>query len=180
MNYSQKKFTSKLTEALDFFRAELAKLRTGRANPALLEDLLVDYYGTKTPLQQMASVTTPEPRTFLVQPWDKGSLQNVVKAIQSSDLGLNPSTEGEKIRIMLPSLTEETRLEMVKTIKEKSEEAKIAIRNLREEEIESLEAEGLSEDVVKKSKDEIQACVDDYNNQVESLMAAKEKEIMTV
>jgi ribosome recycling factor len=180
MIYSKKNFTSKLGEALDFFKAELAKLRTGRANPALLEDLPVDYYGTKTPLKQMASVTTPEPRAFLVQPWDKGSLQDVVKAIQTSDLGLNPSTEGEKIRILLPPLTEETRLAMVKTVKEKSEEAKIAIRNLREEEIEKLEAEGLSEDVVEKSKQEIQESVNDYNQQIAAIMADKEKDIMTV
>jgi len=180
MSYSKKSFTDKLAKALDHFQAELGKLRTGRANPALLEDLVVDYYGTKTPLKQMASVTTPEPRMFLVQAWDKGSLNDIAKAIQSSDLGLNPNTEGEQIRITLPPLTAETRQDMVKQVNEKSEESKIAIRNLREEAIAELKEDGLSEDAVETSKKEVQTAVDDYNQKIMDVTKAKEEEITTV
>ncbi|MFC1721340.1 ribosome recycling factor [Patescibacteria group bacterium] len=181
MRYSKKNFQDKLEKTIDHLKAELVKLRTGRANPALLEDLVVDYYGTPTPLKQMASVSTPEPRTLLVQPWDKNSAGDITKALQSADLGLNPSNEGDKIRLTLPPLTEETRRDLVKQVQERGEDAKISVRNLREEVMSDLEeGDSVSEDEVEKGKKEIQEMVNETNQEIESLISGKEKEIMTV
>lgn len=177
----EKNFKQQCQKALDHFGAELGKIRTGRANPALVEDLAVDYYGTPTPLKQIASISTPEPRMILISPWDKNGAAGIEKAIQKANLGLNPSNEGDKIRVILPPLTEETRRDMVKMVKEKKEEAKIAVRNLREEAIaEAKDPPNVSEDQIDSAKEAIQKLVEENNERIESSSAAKEKEIMTI
>jgi len=170
--------------AVTHFEGELVKLHTGRAHPGLVEGLLVDYYGTQTPVKQMASVTVPEARQILISPWDKGSLASIEAAIRESDLGLNPMNDGVGVRITLPALTEERRKELVKVLNAKAEEAKIAIRSVREEvwkEIQEAEKEGLiGEDDKFRGKDDLQKVVDEYNKQLETLREKKEGEIMTV
>ncbi len=177
----EKTFKSQCQKALEYFEAELGKIRTGRAHPSLVEDLSVDYYGAATPLKQIASVSTPEPRIILIQPWDKNAATSIEKTIQKSNLGLNPVNEGDKIRIILPPLTEETRLEMAKMAKKKKEEAKIAVRSLREEAITAAEAQsGVSEDQIETAKEKIQKLVEESNEKIETAGATKEKEIMTI
>lgn len=170
--------------AVEHFENEAAKLRTGRANPGLVETLLVDYYGVKTPLKQIASINIPEARQILIQPWDKGSLVFIESAIRESDLGLNPGNDGQNIRIVLPSLTEERRKDLVKTLNHRAEEGRIAIRTIREEvwkEIQDREKSGdISEDDKFQGKDELQKVVDGYNEKIESIRRKKEEEILTV
>ena len=122
-----------LEKSIEHFKGEAGKIRTGRANPSLVEDLLVDYYGAKTPLKQIASINTPEPRTIAIQPWDRGALAAIEGAIRNSDLNMNPTNDGVLVRINIPMLTEERRREMVKMLNQKGEEARIAIRSIREE-----------------------------------------------
>lgn len=166
------------------FEGELAKLRTGRAHPGLVEGLLVDYYGTQTPVKQMASVTVPEPRQILISPWDKGALASIETTVRESDLGLNPMNDGIGVRITLPALTEERRKELVKVLNTKAEEGKIAIRSVREDiwkDIQEVEKEGLiGEDDKFRGKDDLQKVVDEYNQKLEVLREKKEGEIMTV
>ncbi|MEK7181748.1 MAG: ribosome recycling factor [Patescibacteria group bacterium] len=170
--------------ALTHFGEEAAKLRTGRANPGLIENLMVDYYGTKSPIKQIASISVPEARQILVQPWDKGSLVFIETAIRESDLGLTPGNDGQVIRIVLPMLTEERRKELVKTLGARAEDSRIAVRTIREEiwkEIQKLEQEGqISEDDRFSGKDELQKIVDDYNQKLEAIRKKKEEEILTV
>ena len=166
------------------FISEASKIRTGRANPGLVENLLVDYYGTKTPLKQIASINIPEARQILIQPWDKGGLVMIEAALRESELGVNPSNDGQNIRITLPSLTEERRKDFVKTLNQRAEEARISIRNTREDlwkEMQELEHAGtISEDDKFQGKDELQKVVDSYNDQLESVRKKKEEEILTV
>ncbi len=175
---------SDFQKAVEHFESEAAKLRTGRANPGLVETLLVDYYGTKTPLKQIASINIPEARQILIQPWDKGSLVMIEAAIRESDLGLNPGNDGQNIRITLPSLTEERRKDLVKTLNHRAEEGRIAIRTIREEvwkEIQECERSGdISEDDKFQGKDELQKVVDEYNQKLETIRKKKEEEILTV
>lgn len=170
--------------AAEHFQAEAAKLRTGRAHPSLVEDILVDYYGAKTPIRQLASVSVPESRSILIQPWDQSSLQAVADAIRLSDLGLNPADDGRVIRLALPQLTEERRRELVKTLNARAEDARVAVRNIREElwkEIQSFEKEGLmGEDEKFSGKDDLQKEVDRWNAELELVRRRKEEEIMTV
>ncbi len=172
------------TAAVSHFEEEAAKLRTGRANPALVEGLLVDYYGTKTPLKQMATITIPEARQILIQPWDRGALVYVETAIRESDLGLNPTNDGATVRITLPALTEDRRKELVKALNQRAEDARISIRTIREEiwkDIQDLEKDGaIGEDDKFRGKDDLQKIVDEYNGKIESLREKKEKEILTV
>ncbi len=171
-------------KAVTHFEEEMMKLRTGRAHPGLVEGLLVDYYGTQTPVKQMASVTVPEPRQILISPWDKGALASIETAIRESDLGLNPMNDGVGVRITLPALTEERRKELVKVLNMKAEEAKISVRSTREDiwkDIQDAEKEGLiGEDDKFRGKDDLQKVVDEYNQKLETLREKKEKEIMTV
>lgn len=169
---------------LEHFSQEAAKLRTGRANPGLVENLLVDYYGTRSPLKQIASISVPEPRQIMVQPWDKGSLVFIETAIRESDLGLTPGNDGQVIRIVLPMLTEERRKELVKSLGARAEEGRIAIRSIREaawKEIQDSEREGgISEDDKFAGKDDLQKVVDEYNQKLEAIRKKKEDEILTV
>lgn len=174
----------KFEQAVEHFSEEAAKIRSGRANPALLEGILVDYYGTRTPIKQIANVTIPEARQILIQPWDKGVMQPIETAIRESDLGLNPGNDGNVIRITLPALTEERRREFVKALNARAEESRISIRATREEiwkDIQDLEKAGdISEDDKFAGKDELQKIVDEYNAKIEELREKKEKDILTV
>ncbi|MEI7891412.1 MAG: ribosome recycling factor [bacterium] len=173
-----------LEKSIEHFKIESSKIRTGRANPSLVEDLLVDYYGAKTPLRQIASINTPEPRTISIQPWDRGALGAIENAIRSSDLNLNPNNDGILVRINIPMLTEERRKEMVKALNQKGEEARIAVRSIREDilkEIKDAQKAGeMSEDDEFSGKEKLQVLVDEYNKKIEELRAKKEVEIMTV
>jgi ribosome recycling factor len=174
-----------LEKSIEHFKNESSKIRTGRAHPSLVEDLMVDYYGAKTPLKQIASINTPEPRTIAIQPWDRGALAAIEGAIRSaSDLGLNPMNDGILIRVNIPMLTEERRKEMVKVLNQKGEEARIAVRSVREDvlkEIKEAQKKGeISEDDEFAGKDKMQEIVDEYNKKIEEIRAKKEIEIMTV
>ncbi len=170
--------------AVEHFANEMAKIRTGRAHPGLVENLMVDYYGTKTPLRQMAAINIPEARQILIQPWDKGGLVLIEAAIRESDLGLNPANDGQSLRLTLPALTEETRKTLVKTLNQRAEDARIAVRNIREElwkDIQDFEKAGdISEDDKFAGKEELQKLVDEYNQKLEALRKKKEEEILTV
>jgi ribosome recycling factor len=171
-------------KSIDHFKEELVKLRTGRANPGIIEDLQVDYYGSKTSLKQMANINVPEARTLLIQPWSVDSLANIEAAIKSSDLNLAPNNDGKVIRINIPPLNEERRLELVKLLNNKAEEARITIRNIREEawqEIQDMEKRGeIAEDDKFRGKERLQEAIDEYNKKIEELRERKEEDIMTV
>jgi ribosome recycling factor len=170
--------------ALDHFSVEASKIRTGRANPSLVEHISVDYYGTRTPLSQVAAISIPEARQLLISPWDKGTLGLIEAAIRESDLGLNPNNDGAGIRINLPALTEDRRKELVKVLNTKAEEARIAIRATREDIWKAIvegEKKGeITEDDKFSAKDELQKAVDEYNQKLEVLRKKKEEEILTV
>jgi ribosome recycling factor len=173
-----------LEKSLEHLKAELGKIRTGRANPAIVEDLLVDYYGTKTPMKQIASINIPEPRLIVIQPWDRGALVAIEAAIRESDLNLNPNNDGNLIRISVPMLTEDRRKEMVKILNQKAEESRISVRSIREDiwkKIQDAEKEGkISEDDKFRGKEKLQETIDEYNKKIEDIRAKKEAEIMTV
>lgn len=173
-----------LEKAVEHLIVEIGQIRTGRANPALVENIMVDYYGTKTPLKQVASINVPESKLLVIQPWDKDSLVNIESAIRDSDLGFNPNNDGQVIRINIPSLTEERRKELVKVLNQRTEEGKISVRNVREEawkEIQEQEKEGkISEDDKFSGKDYLQKVIDEYNKKIEEIREKKEKEIITI
>ena len=159
---------------------ELSGLRTGRAHPGMVETVLVDAYGVKTPVNQLANVTAPDAMSLVIEPWDKGVMAHIDKAIRESDLGLSPVNEGERIRLKLPQLTEERRKEIAKVVSEKVEEAKISIRNHREEAHKALKRAEPSEDEEARLKNEIQKLVDRYNEKVEEVGSAKTQEVLNV
>ncbi len=172
----------KMDKAIASLDKELAKFRTGRASVSLLDDVTVEYYGTMTPLNQLASISIPDSRTIAIQPWDRNAFSGIEKAIMKSDLGLNPVNDGKIIRINLPPLTEERRKELVKMAKKTSEDAKVALRNIRREANESLKKmknnKELTEDEMHKGYDEVQKIIDSYVERVDQILAEKEKEIM--
>ncbi len=171
-------------KAMEFMKEELGKLRTGRASVSLVENLQVDYYGAKSVLKQMASITIPEARTIAITPWDRDSLVNIEKAIRDSQLNLNPVNDGQLIRINIPALNEERRKELVKVLNQNTESARIAVRKIREslwEEIQEAEKAGkISEDDKFSGKEKLQKVVDKYNQRIEEIREKKETEIMTV
>lgn len=173
-----------MQKTLDAMRRELATLRTGRASPALLEHIRVDYYGTPTPLVQLASTTVPEPRLLVVKPFDKNIAKDIERAILKSDLGLVPSSDGTLIRIPIPPLTEERRRDLVKIARKQGEEGRVAMRNIRREAkemLEELEEEGeVSEDDSRRAQERLQHLTDEMIAQLDRVLAAKEKEIMEV
>ncbi len=179
-----KKSEDDFKKAVEYFKEEAGKLRTGRASASLVENLPVDYYGNKTPLKQVASINVPEPRLIVIQPWDTDSLANIEAAIKMSELNLNPNNDGQVIRINIPALNEERREELAKVLNQKAEEARISIRGIREEiweEIQEMEKAGkITEDDKFQGKERLQEKVDDYNKQVEDIREKKEKEIMTI
>jgi ribosome recycling factor len=180
----KKKTADRMSRAIEALRKDLASIRTGRASLALLDGIMVNYYDTLTPLQQLASLSIPESRQITVQPWEQKIIPDIEKAILKSDLGLTPANDGKIIRINIPPLTEERRKLLVKMVRKKAEEAKVAVRNIRRdanEELKRLERDKhVSEDVVKKSQEEIQKLTDSYISRVDEVVASKEKEIMEV
>ena len=175
---------TKMSRSIENLKTNLAKVRTGRAHPGMLDHIQVDYYGTPTQITQVANVTLLDARTLGVQPWEKKMLAVVEKAIRESDLGLNPSTQGDVIRVPTPPLTEERRKEMVKLVKSEAEDGKIAIRNIRRDSNEALKKllkdKAISEDDERRAQDDVQKLTDKFVAEVDKLVAEKEKEILTV
>jgi ribosome recycling factor len=180
----KRKAAERMTRTIEVLKKDFASIRTGRASLALLDGILVNYYDTQTPLQQLATLSIPESRQITIQPWDQKIIPDIEKAILKSDLGLTPSNNGKIIRIIIPPLTEERRKQLVKAVKKKAEEAKVAIRNIRRDandELKKLEKDKqLSEDEAKKSHDEVQKVTDTYISKVDDVLKLKEKEIMEV
>ena len=173
----------KMKKTLSGFETELTTIRAGRANPHILDKLTVDYYGTPTPLQQVANITVPEARLIQIQPWENSLIKKIEKAILCSDLGLNPSNDGKVIRLLFPELTEDRRKELVKDVKKKGEAAKVAVRNIRRDAndaFKKLKKEDVSEDEVKELEEKVQKLTDKYIKDVDAAVDKKSKEIMTV
>jgi ribosome recycling factor len=174
---------SQMEKSIKHLEVELAKIRAGKANPAILENVMVDYYGSKVPINQTASINTQDARTLIIQPWEKSMLTPIEKAIQLANLGLNPQNDGTVIRITIPPLTEERRKELTKLAKSTGEDAKIAIRSIRKDSIEmikKLQKDGLPEDEAKSAENKIQQLTDQYVAKVDQHIQTKEKEILTV
>jgi ribosome recycling factor len=173
---------TKMEKAIASFQKELNRLRTGRATPALLEGIRVDYYGTPTPIQQTAAVTIPESRLIVIQPWDKSMIEHISKAIQKANLGLSPSSDGNVIRIAIPPLTEERRKELVKIVKKMGEEAKVSVRNIRREANENMKKlekdKKLSEDESHRAMDDVQKATDEKVKEIDQILEEKQKEIL--
>ena len=176
------KTTELMQKAFDFCKIQLSKVRSGGASVTLLDNVKVEYYGAKTPINQVAGISTPDARTIIVQPFDRSTLSDIEKAIQSAGLGFNPQNDGQLLRIQVPPLSEERRKEFVKMCKKHSEDGKVAIRNVRRDQIEILKKaekkKEFSEDERKKGEDEIQKITDNFIKQIDTELAAKEKELM--
>ncbi|MBI3026295.1 MAG: ribosome recycling factor [Candidatus Tectomicrobia bacterium] len=174
----------RMTSTVESFKQELARVRTGRASTALISYIRVAYYGNPTPLNQLATLSAPEPQLLVVQPFDRSALGEIEKAIQKADLGLNPSNDGKVVRVPVPPLTEERRKEMVKLLKKMAEDNKIAVRNVRRDGNEGFKAreksKEITEDQSRKGQTEVQKLTDQFISQIDSLLAAKEKEILEV
>ena len=183
MNEKLKAYEEKMTKTMGNLDGELGAIRAGRANPNVLNKIMVDYYGTPTPIQQVANVSVPEPRMIQIQPWEKSMVKVIEKAIMTSDLGINPTNDGTCIRLVFPELTEERRKELVKDVKKKGEAAKVAIRNIRRDgndAFKKLKGSDVSEDEIKDMEDDLQKLTDKYVNEVDKAVEAKSKEVMTV
>jgi ribosome recycling factor len=174
----------RMDRSLESLKQDLSTLRTGRATPALVENLMVEYYGTSTPLKQIASISAPDPRAVLVQPWDKGSLQEIEKSIMKSEMGFNPSNDGNSITIPMPALNKERRQEMVRLLKKKIEDGKVAIRNVRRDGVDSLKKmekdKTISQDQNRRAQEQLQKATDGHTKQADEVSVAKEAEIMQV
>ncbi|MBX2939141.1 MAG: ribosome recycling factor [Ferruginibacter sp.] len=172
-----------MTKAVEHLESELVKIRAGKANPAMLDGIMVEYYGNPTPIQQVANVSVLDARTITLQPWEKNMIQPIEKAIQQSNIGINPQNDGAIIRLFLPPLTEERRKELVKRCNSEGEHAKVSVRNIRRdsiEQIKKLQKDGLSEDACKDAEKSVQEVTDKFINLIEKHLSAKEKEIMVV
>ncbi|MCR4924440.1 MAG: ribosome recycling factor [Lachnospiraceae bacterium] len=183
MNERLKEYDEKMNKTVEHLKTEFNSIRAGRANPHVLDNIKVDYYGTPTPIQQVGNVSVPEARMIQIQPWDKGMLKQIEKAIQSSDIGINPTNDGTLIRLVFPELTEERRKDLVKEVKKKGEADKVAIRNIRRDgndAIKKLTKEDVSEDEINELQDELQKLTDKYIKQLDSLIDEKSKDILTV
>ena len=173
----------KMQGAVTYLDEDLKTYRAGKANPAVFNSVVVNYYGTMTPIPQVASISTPDAKTMLIQPWDRNLIHPVEKAIMDANLGFTPQNNGEVIRINIPALTEERRKELVKKARTAGENAKVGIRNARRDAIDTLkklQKEGLPEDTEKDFEDEVQKCTDNFIKKIDEILAAKEKEVMTV
>ena len=179
-----KEFESKMKKTCEALTAQLATIRAGRANAAVLDQIQVDYYGVPTPIQQVASISTPDPRSLVIQPWDGSVLKGIEKAILASELGINPQNDGRMIRLVFPPLTEERRKELAKQTKKYGEEAKVAIRNIRRDAIEKFKkqqkASEITEDDYKIAEKDIQKLTDDFIKEIDKILDNKEKELMSV
>ena len=174
----------KMEKAIEVFSQKLSEVRAGRANPAILNKIRIDYYGTQTPINQVAAISVPEARLIVIQPWDASVLKEIEKAILTSDLGINPNNDGKLIRLNFPELNEERRKELVKDIKKICEDAKVAVRSIRRDGIDEFKAKQknseITEDELKMAEDNIQKITDKNIDEIDKLTEAKEKEIMTV
>jgi len=184
MKYNKNDIQKRMDQAVEALQKEFSGLRTGRASASLLDPVIVDVYGAKMPLNQVASISVPEPRLLSVQVWDAGSVKAVEKAIRESGLGLNPQTEGSTLRLPIPDLNEERRKELGKVASKYAEQARISVRNIRKDGMDALkhdQKEGdITEDDLKRGQDEVQKLTDDHINKIDTALSDKEKEIMTV
>ncbi len=181
-DYAQ--YTDKMDKTIEVMQANFAAVRAGRANAAVLDQIRVDYYGTPTPINQIASIASPDPRTLTIQPWDGSTTKLIEKAIQQSDLGINPQNDGRLIRLLFPQLTEERRKDLIKQIRKYGEESKTAIRNIRRDAMEDFKAQKkkseITEDDQKNAEKDIQKLTDDYVKQIDQLVEKKEKELSEI
>ena len=181
-DYAQ--YTARMDKTIEVMQANFAAVRAGRANAAVLDQIRVDYYGTPTPINQIASIASPDPRTLTIQPWDASTMKLIEKAIQSSDLGINPQNDGRVIRLLFPQLTEERRKDLIKQIRKYGEESKTAIRNIRRDAMEDFKAQKkkseITEDDQKNAEKDMQKLTDDYVKQIDSLVEKKEKELSEI
>ena len=183
MNEQLKVYDDKMTKSINSLNSELATIRAGRANPHVLDKLAVDYYGSPTPIQQVANVSVPEARMIQIQPWEKSLLKEIEKAILVSDIGINPTNDGTSIRLIFPELTEERRKELAKDVKKKGEGAKVAIRNIRRDgndAFKKLKGSDISEDEIKDLEEQLQKLTDKYIKEIDVAVDVKSKEVMTV
>ncbi len=178
------KFEEKMTKTISVFEENLAEIRAGRANPAILNKIMIDYYGTPTPINQVAGISVPEARLIVIQPWDGSILKEIEKEILKSDIGINPNNDGKVIRLSFPELTEDRRKEIVKDIRKMAEEAKVAVRSIRRDAIDEAKKaqkdSEMSEDELKSAEDSIQKLTDKYVAKVDEILEAKEKEVMSI
>ena len=174
----------KMEKSISVYQEKLAEVRAGRANPAILNKIKIDYYGTPTPINQVGGISVPEARLIVIQPWDVSILKEIEKAILASDIGINPNNDGKVIRLVFPELNEERRKEIVKDVRKMAEEAKVAIRSIRREGIDTAKAsqkEGeMTEDELKQAENEIQKITDNHIEEIDKILEAKEKEVMSV
>ncbi len=174
----------RMDRTLDAFRRDLAQLRTGRATPSLIEDLSIDYYGSPTPLKQIASISAPDARAIMVQPWDKGAIREIERSLQRSEMGFNPSNDGSVITVPIPPLTNERRQEMVKLLRKKAEDGKVSVRNVRRDGLETLRKmerdKAISQDHNRRAQDQLQKVTDGHTKLIDDTSSAKEAEILQV
>ncbi len=184
MSTGYEEFTDRMQKTTEVLSAQFASVRAGRANAGVLDQISVDYYGTPTPIQQIASISVPDPRSLLIQPWDASALKNIEKAIQASDLGINPQNDGRSIRLVFPQLTEERRKELAKQVRKYAEDAKVAVRNIRRDAMDKFKAQKkageITEDDQKDMEKDLQKYTDDYIKKVDELAAKKEKELFEI
>lgn len=183
MDARLQQYDDKMKKAYEFLESDYGTIRAGRANPHVLDKIRVNYYGTPTPIQQIGNVTVPEARVLQIAPWERSLLKEIEKAIQTSDLGINPSNDGSVIRLIFPELTEERRKDLAKEVKKKAEDSKVAVRNIRRDGNDFLKKLGkteISEDEIKQMEDSLQKLTDKYIKDIDALMEVKSKEIMTV
>ena len=183
MNEKLQQFDSKMKKTCEHLEAEFATIRAGRANPHVLDKIKVNYYGSPTPIQQVGNITVPEPRMIQIAPWEKSLIKEIEKAIMASDVGITPSNDGNVIRLVFPEVTEERRKALVKDVKKKGEESKVAVRNIRRDgndAFKKMAKEDVSEDEIKELESELQKLTDKYIKEVDKLVEEKSKEIMTV
>ena len=182
MDYS--KFEEKMKKSISVFEENLAEIRAGRANPAILNKITVDYYGTPTPINQLAGISVPEARMIVIQPWDASILKEIEKEILKSDIGINPNNDGKVIRLVFPELNEERRKEIVKDIRKMAEESKVAVRSIRRDAIDEAKNmqknSEISEDELKGAEDQIQKLTDKYVEEIDKILEKKEKEVMSI
>ena len=182
MDYN--KFEEKMIKSISVYEENLAEVRAGRANPAILNKVMIDYYGTPTPINQVAGISVPEARMIVIQPWDASILKEIEKEILKSDIGINPNNDGKVIRLTFPELNEERRKEIVKDIRKMAEEAKVAIRSIRRDAIDEAKAmqknSEMSEDELKVAEDKIQKLTDKYVDEIDTILDKKEKEVMSI
>ena len=184
MSVDFKEFTKKMDRTLDYLGEEFDAVRAGRANPRVLDRITVEYYGSETALNGVATISSPDARTLVIQPWDSKLLKDIQKAIQTSDLGINPQTDGRVIRLVFPQLTEERRKDLIKQVKKYAEEAKVALRNIRRDGMDYVKKlkknSEITEDDQKKAEKDLQDLLDQYIKKVDVVLAAKEKELMAI